>query len=167
MALSDLLLRELEEMPRQLESAVRLIPRDRLRWTPESWEGSAGDRFSAIEHVCHLRDIERDGYHVRIDRMLAESDPSLVSVDGYALARERRYAEDDLEGALAAFRGARAATVERLRALDDGQLERAGTFAEYGRLTLRGLVHYLRSHDQQHLAGLQFVAGKLASERGQ
>jgi hypothetical protein len=25
-------------------------------------------------------------------------------------------------------------------------------------------VHYLRSHDQQHLAGLHFLAGKIASE---
>jgi hypothetical protein len=36
-------------------------------------------------------------------------------------------------------------------------------FAEYGRLTLRALIHYLRSHDQQHLAGIQFLAGKIAS----
>ena len=29
--------------------------------------------------------------------------------------------------------------------------------------TLRALVHYLRSHDQQHLAGIQWLAGKIAS----
>ena len=40
----------------------------------------------------------------------------------------------------------------------------AGDFAEYGRLTLRALVHYLRSHDQQHLACLQWLGGKMAAE---
>jgi hypothetical protein len=25
------------------------------------------------------------------------------------------------------------------------------------------LIHYLRAHDQEHLAGVQFLAGKMAS----
>jgi hypothetical protein len=164
MALPSDLLSDLEDMPRQLERALRLIPLDRLGWKPESWGGSPGETFSALEHVCHLRDIERDGYHVRIQRMLDESNPSLVSLDGYEIARERRYDSAGLAESLAAFRSARAATVERLRDVSDVQLARAGEFAEYGRLTLRALIHYLRSHDQQHLAGIQFLAGKIASD---
>ena len=50
------------------------------------------------------------------------------------------------------------------RGFDEPQLAREGFFAEYGPLTLRGLVHYLRSHDQQHLAGIHWLAGKIASE---
>jgi hypothetical protein len=158
------LLEELADMPRALERAIGLIPRDRLRWTPESWGGSPAENFSAIGHVCHLRDIEQDGYHVRIRRMLQEPNPSLVSLDGYELARERGYDGADLREALDAFAHARAVTVERLRELGEPELARAGEFDEYGRLTLRALVHFLRSHDQQHLAGLQFLAGKIASE---
>jgi hypothetical protein len=45
------------------------------------------------------------------------------------------------------------------------ELERTGDFAEYGRLTLRALVHYLRSHDYQHLAGMHWLVGKIASAR--
>lgn len=158
------LLDELSAMPDELERAVRQIPEARLAWRPESWGGSPGETFSAIEHACHVRDIEHDGYRVRIGRMLEEENPSLVSIDGDQLAKERRYESAKLDDALAAFRAARAATVERLRGLNDGQLAREGFFAEYGPLTLRGLVHYLRSHDQQHLAGLQWLAGKIASE---
>jgi hypothetical protein len=164
MALPLELLRELEEMPRELERTLALIPRDRLGWMPASWDGCPAETFSALGHVCHLRDIEQDGYHVRIRRMLEEEEPSLVSLDGYEIAREKRYESTDLAQALGAFRSARAATVERLRGVTDDQLARAGDFAEYGRLNLRALVHYLRSHDQQHLAGLQFLAGKMASE---
>jgi hypothetical protein len=164
MALPSELLSELEDMPRQLERALRLIPRDRLGWKPESWDGSPAETFSVLEHVCHLRDIERDGYHVRIQRMLDESNPSLVSLDGYEIARERRYDTADLAEALADFRRARAVTLGRLADISDVELARAGEFAEYGRLTLRALIHYLRSHDQQHLAGIQFLAGKIASD---
>ncbi len=34
-----------------------------------------------------------------------------------------------------------------------------------GPTTLRGLVHYLCSHDQQHLAGLQWLLGKIEAAR--
>jgi hypothetical protein len=158
------LIGELAGLPRELEQAVHHIPAGRRRWRPESWGGAPGETFSALEHVCHMRDNERDGYHVRIRRMIEETEPSLVSLDGYEMARERRYDSADMAAALGEVREARAATVAQLRGLSDGQLERMGEFAEYGRLTLRALVHYLRSHDQQHLAGLHWLAGKIHSE---
>ena len=58
---------------------------------------------------------------------------------------------------------AREETLALLRGLDEAALGREGFFAEYGPLTLRALVHYLRSHDQQHLAGIQWLAGKAMS----
>jgi hypothetical protein len=164
MGLPSDLLGEFEDMPRQLEQALRLIPDHRMAWRPESWGGCPSETFSALEQVCHLRDIERDGYHVRIQLMLEETNPSLASIDSYQIAGERHYESANLQDALAAFRDARRVTVARLKGVSDEQLARAGDFAEYGRLTLRGLVHYLRSHDQQHLAGIQWLAGKIASD---
>ena len=113
--------------------------------------------------MCHLRDIERDGYHVRIRRLLTEENPSLVSIDGSALAVERRYVEASVAEALLAFRDARRETLEIVRGLGDAELDRGGVFAEYGALTLRGLLHYLLSHDQQHLACLHWLVRKAAS----
>jgi hypothetical protein len=40
-------------------------------------------------------------------------------------------------------------------------LTRTGVFEGYGSLSLRSLIHYLCSHDQQHLAGLQWLLGKI------
>jgi len=37
---------------------------------------------------------------------------------------------------------------------------RTGVLEGYGPLTLRSLVHYLCSHDQQHLAGLQWLLAR-------
>ncbi len=163
MALTPDLLAQLAEMPDELERTLRLVPADRLRWVPESWDACPSETFSALAHVCHLRDIERDGYHVRIRRLLEEPQPSLESLDSYEMARKGSYESADLASGLAEFRQARAATVERLRGLREADLARTGEFAEYGRLTLLALVHYLRSHDQQHLAGLHWLAGKIAS----
>jgi len=162
---SPSLLSELDRMPAELERLVRDVPAEHLRWQPEDSGGAPGETFSALGHVCHLRDIEADGYHVRVRRMLEEERPSLVSIDGYELARERRYDEADLEDALAAFRAARGRTLDTLRALNDAQLDRSGDFAEYGDLTLRALLHYLRSHDQQHLAGLQWLLARIDVQR--
>jgi hypothetical protein len=152
----------LAAMPEQFERVFRSIPSGYGNWRPSSWEGSPGETFSALEHACHLRDIERDGYQVRIRRTLEESSPLLESIDGYALARERRYAEAHPPDVLAAFRSARNSTLEQIQRIADEQLARPATFEGHGEITLRGLVHVLCSHDLQHLACLQWLLAKVA-----
>jgi hypothetical protein len=49
--------------------------------------------------------------------------------------------------------------------LTEEQSGRTAYFDGYGRLTVRGLAHYLCSHDQQHLAGLQWLMGKIDAAR--
>ncbi len=51
-------------------------------------------------------------------------------------------------------------TLAPIEGLAPGQFDRTAVFEGYGVLTLRGLVHRLCSHDQQHLAGLQCPLGK-------
>jgi hypothetical protein len=68
--------------------------------------------FTPIEQVCHVKDIEIDGYHVRIHRTLEESHPLLASIDGEALAKERFYSSADTAEVFAQFRDARAKTLE-------------------------------------------------------
>lgn len=144
MSLAAPLLESLAAMPEEFEHAFRLVPRERWHWRPASWEGVPGEAFTALEQCCHLRDIE---------------------IDGYALARARQYAQADPAAVIDAFRKARVETVTSLRGLSDSQLDRRGTFAEYGSLTLAGLVHYLASHDQQHLACMQWLLGRMASAK--
>jgi hypothetical protein len=159
--LSSATLLGLAAMPDRLEAAFRLVPESRRTWTPPSWEGIPGERFSPLGQVCHVRDIELLGYQVRIGRMLAEDGPSLASLDSYELASRRNYDDADPEEALEAFRAARASTLRILEGVTAEQLNRRGTFAEYGPLTLQSLVHYLASHDQQHLACMDWLLGHL------
>lgn len=152
--------------PLQLEAHYKAIPASHRHWTPASWEGIPSEHFTAIEQLCHVRDIEIEGYQERIRRTLDEAHPLLPSMDSEPLAIERRYGEADADAVLQAFRDARARTVETIARLDDAQLARTAEFEGYGPLTLRSLVHYLCSHDQQHLAGLQWLLGKIEAERG-
>ena len=161
MTLSSATLLGLAAMPDRLEAVFRLVPESRRTWTPPSWEGIPGERFSPLGQVCHVRDIEAEGYHVRFGRMLAEDGPALESLDSDELASRRNYDDADPEEALEAFRAARAATLRLLGGVTAGQLNRRGTFAEYGPVTLRSLVHYLASHDQQHLACMEWLLGQL------
>ena len=153
-------LRSLADFPDQLEAHFDAFPPEFIRWAPPSWDGVPSEPLTALEQLCHVRDIEIDGYQVRIRRTLSETNPTLASIDTDALVRERAYARDEPARALAAFRSARAETMEMISSLTDAQLARTAVFEGYGPLTLRSLLHYLCSHDQQHLAGLQWLLGK-------
>jgi len=150
----------LASTPDVLEATLRDFPPALSTWAPPDWAASPAEHFTALANVCHLRDIERDGYHVRLRRVVAEVLPDLASVDGFALERERNYAADSMERALAEFRAARAETVRLVRGWAPGDAGRKATFAEYGTLTAAGLLHLLCSHDLQHLAGLRWLLAR-------
>jgi hypothetical protein len=154
-------LNALADFPRQLELHYGAIPQEFKQWRPPSWDGIPSEHYTALEQICHVRDIEIDGYQVRFRRTLEEAHPFLPGVDGDALAIERSYANADANAVFAAFREARERTVELLSRLSAQQLERTAEFEDYGVVTVRSLGHYLCSHDQQHLAGLQWLLGKI------
>jgi hypothetical protein len=151
----------LAEFPAALAQHYALFPAPLVHWAPPSWDGVPSEPFTAIEQVCHVRDIEIEGYQQRFRRTLDENSPLLESIDSEAVAKQRHYGLADARQALEQFREARTDTLRLLRGLDEEQLRRRAVFEGYGPVTLRGLVHYLCSHDQQHLAGLQWLLGKI------
>ncbi len=162
--MNPITLTALETFPQQLQAHYEAFPVGWTHWTPPSWDGIPSEHFTAIEQLCHVRDIEIDGYHVRLARTLHEDRPMLASITSEPLAIERRYGTQDPAQVLATFREARKKTVELVRALTPEQLNRPAEFEGYGPLTVRSLVHYLCSHDQQHLAGLQWLLGKIDAD---
>ena len=158
-------LKALANFPQQLEAHYAAIPAEFRHWAPPSWQGVPSEPFTAIEQVCHVRDVEIDGYHVRFQRTLNEINPTLAALDSKALAEMRSYATSNAAEVFAAFRMARAETVRLISGLTREQFMRTAVFEDYGPLSLRSLVHYLCSHDQQHLAGLQWLLGKIEASR--
>jgi DinB superfamily len=154
-------LNALASFPDQLESLYASFPHDWVRSQPDQWDGIPSESLTALEQLCHVRDIEIDGYHARIRRTLSEEHPRLLSIDTYRLRNERGYHKSDASIVLNGFRAARKETLTLISTLDEAAYARTASFEGYGDVTLRGIVHYLASHDQQHLAGLQWLLGKL------
>src|ERR1700733_9819283 len=97
----------LTNFPQELEAHYAAIPAEFKNWAPSSWEGVPSEPFTAIEQICHVRDIEIDGYHVRFQRTLSESNPTLASIDSEILAKKRSYGTSDPVEVFTSFRSAR------------------------------------------------------------
>jgi DinB superfamily len=157
----------LASFPEHLAAHYAAIPVQFKHWAPASWDGIPSEPFTAIEQICHVRDIEIEGYHVRIQRTLLERCPTLASIDSIAVTQQRPYAQANEAEVFASFSTARQKTLQLIANLSEEQYQRTAVFEGYGPLTLRSLLHYLCSHDQQHLAGLQWLLGKIeASGQG-
>ena len=117
-------------------------------------QGSEGE-FSVIENVCHLRDIEAEGYAARLSRIISEDRPSLPDIDGSRLAIERAYNSQNIEHALRGFAAARQRNVTLLRGLQATQFERRGILEGVGELTLHQLMLMMCEHDAGHIEDLR------------
>ncbi|HEX8775899.1 MAG TPA: DinB family protein [Pyrinomonadaceae bacterium] len=149
----------LAETPAVVERMLSGLTDAEGRWKPP------GGEFSALENVCHLLDIELEGYAVRIERLLKEDGPALADIDGGRLAKERDYNSRNLETAMAAFRRAREANVRVVKGLSPEQLERSGTLETVGPITLRGLLGTMRAHDEAHRREIEGLRGQLHDRR--
>lgn len=133
----------LAAMPTFVEAAVESVTPDLLRHKP-----SPGD-FSLLEQACHLRDLEREGYLVRVRRMLTEHVPALDGFDGTAVAAARNYPAQDGRAAAHDFAAARRELVTMLSALTPADLAREAQFAGR-RICLGDLVAMVVEHDRGH-----------------
>jgi hypothetical protein len=139
------LVRSLEDAPRRIKELVGDLGESNVR------ERSHEKAWSVVEHICHLRDIEEEGYAVRITKLLTEDRPFLEDIDGDRLAVERGYINQDFNGALEGFISARAANIEAIRDLSAGQLSRSGMFGNTGPLTLMDVLTKMSEHDREHI----------------
>jgi hypothetical protein len=133
----------LAAMPAFLEAALHEAGEENLSARP------SGDAFSLVEHACHLRDLEREGYLVRVRRMLSEATPALESFDGQAVAEARGYATQDAHAAAQDFAAARRELLAVLAALSADDYRREAAFAGK-RITLSDLVALIDAHDGEH-----------------
>jgi len=144
------ILKRLGQLPARVRQVCTALPEHKLRLRP------AATVFAPIEDAWHLYDLEREGWYVRIERILREERPTLESIDGDRLAIERRYVELDLEAALEGFAQARAASLRLLAQLPESALQRTAVF-EDRLITLRDLIVMMHEHDAGHLSSLHGV----------
>jgi uncharacterized damage-inducible protein DinB len=145
-------LETLAATPARLKAALKGVPRKLLTQRP------APGKWSILEIVCHLRDMEREAYLARYRRILGEDNPVLPDLDGDALALERDYNAQKLAPVLKDWATARRESLKLLKAVKQDQWQRAGIHEGVGR---RSLEEYLQrqavGNDAAHLEQIEGI----------
>lgn len=110
--------------------------------------------WSALEVLCHMRDIE-ESFLMRLESMMTMDEPRFLPVEPDRWASERQYRRNDPHEALQAFRVRREESLRFLRGLRPEHLERGGLHATRGRMTMVDFVELMVWHDANHLDQLR------------
>ena len=136
-------LKRLQEMPAFLKQALHGASRADLE------RRTAPDTFCLIEHACHLRDLEREGYLVRLRRIMYEAEPVLAGFEGDVIARQRDYMKQDAFDAAHQFAVTRAGFLMLARTVKEVDMRRTARFM--GRtVTVCDLLGMMVEHDREH-----------------
>ncbi|HKV07992.1 MAG TPA: alpha/beta hydrolase-fold protein [Thermoanaerobaculia bacterium] len=139
----EAVLTALETTPALLIPLIRETPEDLRKRRP------APGKWSAHEHFCHL--VSQDPpMRERLQKMLAEDDPELVSYGPSPEDETGALLAVDLEEAIARFARERAELVAILRALPPEGWERTGRHPERDGYTVFVLARQMAVHDMLH-----------------
>lgn len=126
-------------------SLLRSLPAEIATWKP------APSEWCVNECVGHIVEAERRGFAGRIRLILGEEEPHFQTWDQPAVAAARHDCDKKPGDLLAEFEPLRQESIQLVRALKPGQLERGGMHPQVGRLTVSDLLHEWVHHDGNHL----------------
>ena len=132
----------------RLRAIVRDTPREALRRRP------APDKWSAVEIIAHLADVEIVASW-RMRSILAHDGVPIQPFDQDEWVTNLRYAATDPAESVELFEAARTANLRLLRRVDPERLENHGMHPERGRETVAHLIRLFAGHDLNHLAQLR------------
>ncbi|MDQ4081250.1 MAG: DinB family protein [Gemmatimonadota bacterium] len=144
----------------RLRGYLRETPIEVLRRRP------APDKWSAVEIIAHLADIEIViGWRFRL--ILAHDGVAVQAFDQDEWVRNLRYQDTDPAEAVDHFESAREANLQLLRRVEPSRLENYGVHPERGRETVAQLIRLFAGHDLNHLAQLESLVSGHGSLRPQ
>jgi DinB superfamily len=120
----------------------------------------APGKWSSREIVHHLADSEMTSA-IRLRRLIAEEQPVIHGYDQDEFAR-RLFYDRPIGMSLAAFRAARASTVEILERLTPEQWARTGTHTESGAYSVGQWLEIYGVHAHNHADQIRRAVGKQA-----
>ncbi len=151
--MTSALIDQLAATPKSLAHLVAEAPDVRL-------DAANGDSWSARTVLAHFRDDEFLCMRVALERMLAETNPSLKFVDGTDWAAGRNTTRDRKELLLADFALQRQASISILRGLRADDWARAGHTETRDPFTVEQFVAAWVRHDAEHVAQLEGLLGE-------
>jgi hypothetical protein len=139
----DALIAALERAPALVIPLVRQADPAILKQRPAPGE------WSIHENACHLAEVHPLFFR-RLDLMLAETDPAIVSYDPGRDDPEDALLKLDLEDSLRRFAEDRARLVRRLEALAPADWHRTARHDEYNAYSIFIMFRHLALHDFDH-----------------
>lgn len=140
------------ETPARLKAALKGVPKRLLLWTP------GPGKWSILEIVAHMRDMERDAYLARYRRILAEENPALPDIDGDIYAIRGDYRSLKLADVLRDWLKLRKECLKLLKSVKGPRWERMGTHETAGPLTMDALLRrQAMGNDEAHLAQIEGI----------
>lgn len=148
-------LETLKSTPGRLKAALKGVPKKVLLWTP------APGKWSILEIVCHLRDMEKEAYLARYRRILDEETPSLPDIDGDILSLERDYRSQKLAEVLRDWTRLRRESLAVLRTVKGDQWSRRGVHETAGPLSMEDFLRRQAvGNDQAHLGQIDAIKAR-------
>jgi hypothetical protein len=133
------------------------VPKALSLWTP------APGKWSILEILCHMRDMEREAYLARYQRIVAEENPSLPDIDGDRHSLEGEYRAQKLGEVFRDWKRLRRETLRTLAGMKQDQWGRVGMHETAGPLSIDD---FLRRHavgnDQAHLGQVEAIKRRFA-----
>ena len=149
-------IQEAEKSPKQIAAAVSGLPDKTLRYKPSP------DKWCILEILAHLADVEIL-YAYRLRQMLADNNPVIAPIDQDAWAKNLGYMESSPAELVALYGLNRHATLQLLRRIKPGDLEKSAHHPERNRpVTVAEYVGMMSKHGPNHLAQIE----KLKKESG-
>ena len=135
---------QLARGPETLRALVADVPPADLKRRPRP------EKWSAHEHACHLALVE-PLWAERLERMLVEDVPTIVSYEPDADEPPDRLLGMDLEAALGSYDRGRKALLRRLEALTPAEWERGAVNTAHARYSLFLMCRHAALHDMLHV----------------
>jgi transcriptional regulator with XRE-family HTH domain len=145
---------------RELERWVLAVTAGASAASARSRRAGFGE-FSLLEHVCHLRDLEREAWAVRVEALRRGAVEELPDFDGERAAKQRHYQRAELAPAVRDLLRARAASLTVLGRLKPADFERTGSLEGVGPLTLGTLITRWAGHDVGHRVEMERLRAAL------
>ena len=108
------------------------------------------DGWTALEIVCHVRDLEPN-FIRRVHSVVEQERPDFIILDVNKLAIERNYNAQDPAAALADFASHRAELLAFFAGVQDSDWLRTGVHPERGEQSLLDVLMHIAHHDHEHI----------------
>lgn len=126
------------------DSLLRNAPPEQIRWKPSP------HKWSLLEVVCHLHDVEHLDFRSRISSVLENPTAPWPPINPLEWVVERMYLEQNMLVMLDKFLAERTSSVSWLRSLESPSWNNVYQHPKEGPLSARLLLHSWLAHDYFH-----------------